>query len=128
MDTLEGRVALVTGASRGIGAAIARSLHDAGVRLGLASRSGADLDLPDVVAQPADVRDAAALKAIADATAERFGGIDILWSTRGSAPMVRSSTYRRTRRTRWSTSTSRAPSTPCGLVSPTSFGASTPTW
>ena len=78
MDTLDGRVALVTGASRGIGAAIARSLHDAGVRLGLASRSGADLDLPDVVAQPADVRDAAALKAIADATAERFGGIDIL--------------------------------------------------
>ena len=78
MDTLDGRIALVTGASRGIGAAIARTLHQAGVRLGLASRSGDDLGLPDVVAQPADVRDPAALKAIADATAEHFGGIDIL--------------------------------------------------
>jgi NADP-dependent 3-hydroxy acid dehydrogenase YdfG len=78
MDTLDGRVALITGASRGIGAAIARTLHQAGMRLGLASRSGDDLGLTDVVAQPADVRDAAALKAIAGATAERFGGIDIL--------------------------------------------------
>ena len=78
MDTLDGRVALITGASRGIGAAIAQTLHQAGARLGLASRSGDDLGLADVVAQPADVRDAAALQAIADATAERFGGIDIL--------------------------------------------------
>jgi 3-oxoacyl-[acyl-carrier protein] reductase len=78
MDTLDGRVALVTGASRGIGAAIARSLHQAGVRLGLASRSGDDLGLADVVAQPADVREPEAMVAIADATAARFGGIDIL--------------------------------------------------
>ena len=34
--------------------------------------------MPDAVAQPADVRDAAALQAIADATAERFGELDIL--------------------------------------------------
>ncbi len=34
MERLDGRVALVTGASRGIGAAIARSLDEAGVRLG----------------------------------------------------------------------------------------------
>jgi 3-oxoacyl-[acyl-carrier protein] reductase len=78
MDDLGGRVALVTGASRGIGAAVARSLADAGVHLGLASRSGDDLGLPDVVAQPADVRDPAAMEAIATATADRFGGIDIL--------------------------------------------------
>jgi len=78
MDLLDGRVALVTGASRGIGAAVARALADQGVHLGLASRSGDDLGLGDVVAQPADVRDPDALAAIAAATAERFGRLDIL--------------------------------------------------
>jgi 3-oxoacyl-[acyl-carrier protein] reductase len=57
---------------------VARSLHDLGVKLGLASRSGDDLGLADTVALPADVRDPAALKKLADSTAERFGGIDIL--------------------------------------------------
>jgi NADP-dependent 3-hydroxy acid dehydrogenase YdfG len=78
MESLDGRVALVTGASRGIGAAVAHALDGAGVRLGLASRSGADLDIADCVAMPADVRDQAAMNAIAAATVDRFGGIDIL--------------------------------------------------
>lgn len=78
MENLEGKVALVTGASRGIGAAVARALAEHGVRLGLASRSGGDLGMDDVVAQPADVRDLDAVVAIAAATAERFGGLDIL--------------------------------------------------
>jgi 3-oxoacyl-[acyl-carrier protein] reductase len=78
MNRLEGRVALVTGASRGIGAAIARALDGAGVRLGLASRSGDDLGIEGAVAMPADVRDPAALEAIVAATVERFGGLDIL--------------------------------------------------
>jgi 3-oxoacyl-[acyl-carrier protein] reductase len=75
---LSGKVALVTGASRGIGRAIATVLREDGVQLGLASRSGSNLGWSDVVAQPADVRDAEALQSIARATAERFGGIDIL--------------------------------------------------
>jgi NADP-dependent 3-hydroxy acid dehydrogenase YdfG len=78
METLSGRVALVTGASRGIGAAIAHMLAEQGASLGLASRSGDDLGLPGAVAGVADVRDAAALTAVADATAERFGSLDIL--------------------------------------------------
>jgi 3-oxoacyl-[acyl-carrier protein] reductase len=78
MKRLDGRVALVTGASRGIGAAIARSLAAEGVRLGLASRSGDDLGIAGAVAQPCDVRDPASLAAMVGATVDRFGGLDIL--------------------------------------------------
>jgi 3-oxoacyl-[acyl-carrier protein] reductase len=76
--SLEGKTAVITGASRGIGAAVARMLHERGVNLGLASRSGDDLGLENVVAQPCDVRDLDALTRLCDATAERFGGIDII--------------------------------------------------
>lgn len=78
MDDLNGRVALVTGASRGIGAAVARALHEAGAKLGLASRGGDDLGLAEVVARPADVRDPAAMERIVAATVEAFGRLDIL--------------------------------------------------
>src|SRR5438477_12178762 len=78
MTRLEGKVAIVTGASRGIGAAVARALAEAGVRLGLASRSGDDLGLGDAVAQPCDVRDPAQVDALVSSTVERFGRLDIL--------------------------------------------------
>jgi len=76
--SLQGKTAVITGASRGIGAAVARMLHERGVNLGLASRSGDDLGLAGVVAQPCDVRDLDALIRLCDATAERFGAIDIV--------------------------------------------------
>jgi 3-oxoacyl-[acyl-carrier protein] reductase len=77
MSMLEGKVALVTGASRGIGAAVAHALASEGVRLGLASRSGADLGLEAVVARPCDVRDPGAIRTLVEETADRFGGLDI---------------------------------------------------
>jgi 3-oxoacyl-[acyl-carrier protein] reductase len=76
--SLEGKTAVITGASRGIGAAVARLLAERGVNLGLASRSGDDLGLENVVAMPCDVRDFDALTRLCDAAAERFGGIDIV--------------------------------------------------
>ena len=78
MTQLEGRTALITGASRGIGAAVAVVLAQEGVHLALASRSGDDLGLDDVVARPCDVRDPRALEALVAETVGRFGGLDIL--------------------------------------------------
>ena len=83
MTSLEGKVALVTGASRGIGAAVARSLAAEGVRLALASRSGDDLGLDAAVARPCDVRRPDDLEALAAEAVERFGGIDILVANAG---------------------------------------------
>jgi 3-oxoacyl-[acyl-carrier protein] reductase len=80
---LDGKTAVITGASRGIGAAVARALHGRGVNLGLASRSGDDLGLDRTVARAADVRDLDALVALCDATASRFGGIDIVVANAG---------------------------------------------
>src|SRR5262249_32015404 len=81
--SLDDKTAVVTGASRGIGAAVRGLLHSRGANLGLASRSGDDLGLPDVVALPCDVRHPAALARLCDATAERFGGIDVLVANAG---------------------------------------------
>ena len=78
MGSLDGRVALITGASRGIGSAIATALAADGARVALASRSGDDAGIPGAFAQACDVRDAAALQSMVDATVERFDGIDIL--------------------------------------------------
>jgi NADP-dependent 3-hydroxy acid dehydrogenase YdfG len=81
--TLEGKAALVTGASRGIGRAVAQMLAAAGVGLGLASRSGDDLGLEDVVARPCDVRNPADLEGIVGETVDRFGRLDILVANAG---------------------------------------------
>lgn len=83
MASLEGKVALVTGASRGIGAAVARALDAEGARLGLASRSGDDLGIEGAVARPCDVRRPADLEALVADTVDRFGRLDILVANAG---------------------------------------------
>lgn len=80
---LDGKVALVTGASRGIGAAVARRLADAGVALGLASRSGDDLGIAGAVTVPTDVRDPAQVEALVAATVEAHGRLDIVVANAG---------------------------------------------
>ena len=83
MSGVEGRVALVTGASSGIGAATARLLAEGGAKVALASRRGDDLGIDGALAGSVDVRDAAAIQGFVDQTVERFGGLDILVANAG---------------------------------------------
>jgi len=82
-NKLEGKVAFITGASRGIGAAVARALSKQGVKLGLASRSGAALDLPDALGLACDVREREQVEQAVAATVERFGRLDICIANAG---------------------------------------------
>jgi 3-oxoacyl-[acyl-carrier protein] reductase len=85
---LERKVALVTGASRGIGAAIARELAARGAAVGVnyyRSEEAAREVVREIeaaggraLALQADVRDGAAVTRITDELAERFGGLDVL--------------------------------------------------
>ena len=80
---LEGKVALVTGASAGIGAAVTRRLHEAGASVGLISRRGDDLGLERGLGLSCDVRDRIAVAAAADAVVDRFGRLDIVVANAG---------------------------------------------
>jgi NADP-dependent 3-hydroxy acid dehydrogenase YdfG len=83
MTQLDGKVAFVTGASRGIGAAVARALSSSGVGLGLASRSGDDLGLADTLGLSCDVRRLDEVEAAVAKTVERFGRLDICVANAG---------------------------------------------
>jgi NADP-dependent 3-hydroxy acid dehydrogenase YdfG len=78
---LEGRVAFVTGASGGIGAAVSRKLAEHGVRVGLASRRGDDLGVG--LGVECDVRDRAQVEAAVARTVDEFGGLDICVANAG---------------------------------------------
>jgi NADP-dependent 3-hydroxy acid dehydrogenase YdfG len=80
---LEGKVAFVTGASGGIGAAVARALHGEGARVSLASRRGDDLGLDGALGVVCDVRDQAQLEEAVQATVDRLGRLDILVANAG---------------------------------------------
>jgi NAD(P)-dependent dehydrogenase (short-subunit alcohol dehydrogenase family) len=76
---LAGRVAFVSGASRGIGAGLAERFAEAGLKLVLCSRGKPALAAgDDVIARRLDVRDEKALDALVDEAESRFGAID-LW-------------------------------------------------
>ena len=81
--SLEGKAAFVTGANRGIGAAVSRALGEAGVSVGMASRSGGDLGLQNALGVRCNVADAAEVNSAVAATVERFGRLDILVANAG---------------------------------------------
>ena len=89
---LNGKVAMVAGASRGLGFAVAKALADEGARVSIASRddaavrSAAERIGGDVLAVAADVTSAEAIRQWADATQQRFGGIDALFTNSGGPP------------------------------------------
>ena len=80
---LEGKVAFITGASGGIGAAVANALDREGAHVALASRRGDDLGLEGSLGLVCDVRDQAQLDEAARATVERFGRLDVLVANAG---------------------------------------------
>lgn len=93
---IKGRVALVTGASSGIGAATARKLAAEGVIVGLAARRKDRLEAlvaeivaagGQAVALETDVSDRASCKAAADVLIARFGRIDALVNNAGVMPL-----------------------------------------
>lgn len=79
---LSGRVALITGSSRGIGRAIAEAMIAAGARVMISSEDPADTArVAAELSQPGlacDVADDAALSALVDGTVAALGGLDIL--------------------------------------------------
>jgi NAD(P)-dependent dehydrogenase (short-subunit alcohol dehydrogenase family) len=75
------RVAFVTGASRGVGAAVARVFHGDGMKVALASRSGDDLGIG--LGVECDVRSPDSVAAAVDATVAEFGGIDVVVANAG---------------------------------------------
>jgi NAD(P)-dependent dehydrogenase (short-subunit alcohol dehydrogenase family) len=91
---LEGRVAVITGAGRGIGRAIALALGGAGARLALVDRTQADVADTSNLVQDAgaqcetftcDVREDAQVRTLAAHVMQRFGAVHILVNNAGTA-------------------------------------------
>ncbi|TSJ62608.1 SDR family oxidoreductase [Starkeya sp. 3C] len=87
------KVVLITGASSGIGAGIARELGKAGARLALGARRTERLDAlareigGEVLVRRLDVTDRADVAGFADAARERFGRVDVIVNNAGVMPL-----------------------------------------
>jgi NAD(P)-dependent dehydrogenase (short-subunit alcohol dehydrogenase family) len=92
MNPVNDKVVFITGGARGVGAEVARRLHEKGANLVLTDLDeaplkelAAELGEDRVMTVLADVRDLAAMQAAADKAVERFGGIDIVMANAGIA-------------------------------------------
>jgi 3-oxoacyl-[acyl-carrier protein] reductase len=89
MFRLDGKVALVTGATGGIGAAVARALHAQGASVAVTGRRAAELEAlaaelgERVLVAPADLADPAAPAALVETVEGGLGGLDILVNNAG---------------------------------------------
>ena len=81
MAWLEGKTAIVTGASSGIGAATARALSDAGARVAGGARRVEELET--AIALELDVTDPASCERFVDDAMRELGGLDILVNNAG---------------------------------------------
>jgi NAD(P)-dependent dehydrogenase (short-subunit alcohol dehydrogenase family) len=96
-DRLAGKIAIVTGASRGIGLATAETFLEEGARVALVARPSEHFkrecarlaDRFDLLALEADVRDSAQCAAAVEATVARWGRIDVLFNNAGISFVAR---------------------------------------
>jgi len=95
--SLEGQVAIVTGAGRGIGRAIAVALARAGSDVALASRTVEELEAAAeeirtlgrrALVVPTDVTDEAAVRALVQRTVAELGALDVMVNNAGVAPFL----------------------------------------
>jgi len=85
---LKGRRALVTGGTKGVGAALVQALHEAGMQVMTTARTVPAGTSPDVTCVAADLTTAQGAAAVAQAVLQRWGGVDVLVNVLGgsSAP------------------------------------------
>jgi len=93
---LQGKIAMVAGASRGLGYGVARALAREGARVSMTSRNREAIEAAaqalaqetgaEVVGTACDVRSADAIARWSDVTRERFGGVDVLFTNSGGPP------------------------------------------
>jgi 7-alpha-hydroxysteroid dehydrogenase len=90
--SLHGRIAIITGSGRGIGASIARTFARAGAAVTLTARTASDIDAVAkeieksggaALAHPIDFADLESLPALVEKTVGRFGGLDIVVNNAG---------------------------------------------
>jgi NAD(P)-dependent dehydrogenase (short-subunit alcohol dehydrogenase family) len=97
---LTGKVAIVTGAGRGLGRSMAQALVDAGAAVTVAARTGTELDAfvdevkamgGQALACPTDITDEIAVQRMVEATVQTFGRLDVLVNNSGilaSTPLL----------------------------------------